>query len=83
MRVLVLDNSKKRIYGVYEIIDLFYEEELLTLAFQTIDNYYFYIPDISIGLFNSLCKQLVIEGYLDLYLYGEIQSLDFADESEV
>ena len=77
MRLLVLDNGKKNIYAVYEIIDFFYDENLLTLAFQTIDNYYFYISDISIGMFNGLCKQLVSNGYLDLSLYGEIQ--DFED----
>lgn len=76
MRLLVMDNGKKNIYSVYEIIDLFYDEDLLTLAFQTIDNYYFYIPDINIGLFNVLCEQLVREGYLDLSIYGEIQDFE-------
>ena len=82
MRVLVLNDKKNNVFAVYEIIDLFYVYELSALVFKTIDGYYFNIPDIHIDLFNVLCKDINLNGYLDLSLYHEKLEYDNWDDEE-
>lgn len=80
MRVLCLDDAKKDIFVVFEIYEFCYSERLSGLVLFATDDVVCCVTGISVGLYRSLCKQLLVNGYIDLTMYGEVQDYDLENE---
>lgn len=80
MRVLCLDDAKKDIYVVFEICEFGYSESVSGIVLFTTDDIVCCVTDISIGLYRNLCKQLLVNGFIDLTLYGEVKEYDLENE---
>lgn len=76
MRVLVLIDEIKQEYSVSEIYDVEYDDDSKGIALfmsTSLEDDKLYIPNISVSEVNKICKELLVKGYCDLTMYGEIK----------
>ena len=78
MRILALQDEEKGVLTAFIACAIEYDEEKQGISFISYDNNYYYIPDVSLNDYNSICRTLVLNGYCDVTRHGEI--LVYGDE---